>query len=62
MKDVWIVRGKSESGDKYGPKRYDHAPSKTELREFIQQETPEELDCDGPGDFDSYVYLDVEKL
>lgn len=61
-KPIWIVRGHSESGDDYGPKRYDHNPTQEELRDFIKNETPEELDCDGPGDFDSYVHLEVEQL
>lgn len=62
MKDdkIWIVRGKSESGDSYGPKRYNYEPTEEDLRNFIKNETDEELDCDGPGDFDSYVYLEVE--
>ena len=61
-KPIWIVRGQSESGDYYGPKRYDHEPSVSDLRNFIKHETPEELDCDGPGDFGSYVYLEVEEI
>jgi hypothetical protein len=61
-KPIYIVTGKSESGDDYGPKKYDHKPTKKELRSFISEETPEELDCDGPGDFGSYVYLEVTEL
>jgi hypothetical protein len=56
---VWIVRGHSESGDNYGPKRYDHEPTPDDLRNFIKNETPEELDCGGEGDFNSYVDLEV---
>ena len=59
---IWIVSGHSESGDDYGPKRYDHEPTKKDLEDFIKNETPEELNCDGPGDFGSCVYLEVNKL
>ena len=59
---IWIVTGHSESGDDYGPKRYDHEPTEEDLRNFIKNDTMEELDCDGPGDFDSYVHLEVNKL
>ena len=59
---IWIVTGNSESGDDYGPKKYNHKPTKKDLREFIKTETPEELDCDGPGDFGSYVHLKINKL
>lgn len=57
---MWIVQGKSESGDSYGPKSYDHYPDEFELRDFIKTKTPEELDCGGPGDFGSYVYIKVD--
>ena len=62
MDDIWIITAHSESGDDYGPKRYDREPTKEDLRNFILKETPEEIDCDGPGDFGSYVYLKVNKL
>jgi len=60
-KPIWIVTAHSESGDDYGPKRYNHKPTEEDLREFIKA-TGEELDCDGPGDFDSYVHLEVNKV
>lgn len=59
---IWIISGYSESGDDYGPKRYDHEPTKQDMKDFIANETPEELDIGGPGDFNSYVHLDVTKL
>lgn len=61
QKPIWIVTAHSESGDDYGPKRYNHEPTEKDLRAFIAA-TGEELDCDGPGDFDSYVHLEVNKL
>lgn len=54
-KKVWIVTGKS------GPKRFDKEPASKELRRFIAG-TGEELDCGGPGDFGSWVYLTVEEV
>ena len=60
-KPIWIVRASSESGDHYGPFRFDHEPTKKELKKIIT-DTGEELDCDGPGDFDSYVHLIINKL
>jgi hypothetical protein len=62
LKDVWIIQATSESGDDYGPKKYDHNPTEEDKRNFILNETPEEIDCDGPGNFNSYVYLTVTKL
>lgn len=59
---IWIISAHSESGDHYGPKRYDHKPTNDAKRNYILNETPEEIDCDGPGDFGSYVYLEVEKI
>ena len=58
---IWIVTATSESGDDYGPTRYDHKPTKKDLREFIEK-TGEELDCGGPGDYGSYVHLKVDKV
>jgi hypothetical protein len=62
MMDIWIITAKSESGDHYGPKKYDHEPTENDMRNFILEETPEEIECDGPGDFDSYVHLEVNKV
>lgn len=60
-KPIWIVTATSESGDDYGPKRYNHKPTEKDLRAFIDA-TGEELDCGGPGDFDSYVHLKVDQV
>lgn len=56
----WIITGNSESGDEYGPELYDHEPTRKEKRDFIES-TGEELDCDGPGAFGSYVHLKVKE-
>ena len=61
-KDAYIVTGKSESGDNYGPKSYNYKPKELDLKQFILDETPEEINCGGPGDFGSYVHLKVNKI
>lgn len=58
---VWIVTANSESGDHYGPFKFDHKPTSNELKKLIT-DTGEELNCGGPGDFGSYVYLETNKL
>jgi hypothetical protein len=59
---IWIIKGDSESGDHYKSKRYNHKPTKQDKKDYILNETPEEINIDGPGDFGSYVYLKIEKL
>lgn len=61
-KEVWVVTGESESGDDYGPKRYNKKPDKEDLKNFITDYTQEDIEIDGPGDFGSYVHLKVEKI
>ena len=51
----------SESGDHDGPFKFNHKPTDDELKKIIT-DMGEELDCDGPGDFDSYVHLDVNDV
>lgn len=53
--------GDSESGDHYDKVILDHKPTEEDKRNYIQTETPEELDCDGPGDCGSYVYIEVQE-
>lgn len=68
-KPVWIINATSESGDDYGPKVYDHEPTEQDKKDFIKNETPEDLgeillargEDEGPGDFGSYVYLEVAR-
>ncbi len=62
QKPIWIIRAKSESGDSYGMRKYDHEPTEADKRDYILTVTPEEINMDGPGDFGSYVYLTVEKI
>ena len=56
---VFVVTGKSESGDSYGPYVYKTKPSDKVLKELVKG-----LDYgegDGPGDYGSYVYLSVDE-
>lgn len=56
---VFVVIGKSESGDSYGPYVYAKKPSDKVLEALVK-----ELDYgegNGPGDYGSYVYLSVDK-
>ena len=57
---VWIITAKSESGDEYGPEVYSKKPSEQEKKDFII-ETGEAIDNNGPGNYDSYVYLTIHK-
>lgn len=57
---VWVVIGKSESCDDYGPFVLSKKPTKKKLREICKQcDWPD--DIEGPGDFGSYTYLTTTK-
>ena len=56
---LWFITGSSESGDYYGPKAYNEKPTEKQMRDFIKNETYEDLEIGGPGNFGSYVYLKV---
>jgi len=58
---MWIVTGNSESGDKYGPTKFDHEPTKKELSEWCHSRDGDP-DGNGPGDYGSYIYVEVNKL
>jgi len=57
---IWIVTGKSESGDDYGPFSYKHKPTDDQLRELCHMVDGDENE-DGPGDYGSYVHLNVKE-
>ena len=57
MRSVWVVTGKSESGDDYGPWVFKTKPSQKRLKKLLREEAPGEWEEDGPGDFGSYVHL-----
>lgn len=56
---VWVVSGKSESCDDYGPVVYSKKPSHKILKALCEDWDAGEWD--GPGDYDSYVHLDVNE-
>jgi hypothetical protein len=58
---VYVLTALSESGDYYGPFVFDKEPTEAIQRKIIEEEIGEELDVDGPGDFDSYVYLEIHQ-
>ncbi len=57
---VWVVTGHSESGDDFGPLVFVSQPHEAKQREIaLDWDSNEELD--GPGDFGSYVFLQVDE-
>lgn len=59
--EVWVVTGKSESSDDYGPFVFKTKPSAAKLKELIWEEMDGGDDGDGPGSYGSYTYINVEK-
>ena len=70
-KNIWIVTGRSESGDDYGPEVFDHEPTDEELFEWCHgkdgyfaasfdsiNDMLEAAD-EAAGDYGSYVYVAV---
>jgi hypothetical protein len=57
---VWIVTATSESGDDYGPWAFSSKPDKARMKSLVE-DTGEELDVDGPGDFGSYLHFSKPK-
>lgn len=56
---VWVVTAISESSDHYGPVVFAHKPSDPVLKALCDDWDAGEWD--GPGDYDSYCYLSVDK-
>jgi len=61
-KEQWVMWGDSESGDHYDKVILTHQPTEADYRKYISEETPEELDIDGPGECGSYVHMDWNKV
>lgn len=67
-KAKWVMWGDSESGDHYSKKEYDHKPTDQDKKDYIVNDTDEELPDEGgrkykgQGDFGSCVHLTIEKL
>lgn len=58
---VYVITGKSESGDNYGPIVATNKPSEKYLKKLTYEwdGIPEEEN--GPGNYGSYVHLEVNK-
>lgn len=56
---VWVVTGHSESGDDYGPVVYVKKPDDKVLKALVGSWDAD--DWDGPGDYGSYVHLEIEE-
>jgi hypothetical protein len=67
-KEIWIVTGRSESGDDYGPEVFDHEPTPEELSEWCHGndgyfaagydnvQEMKDAGAEGPGYDGSYIY------
>jgi hypothetical protein len=59
-KKVWVLSGVSESSDHFGPLVFAEKPSEERQKQIAFSWDGNE-DEDGPGDFGSYVYLELEE-
>jgi hypothetical protein len=57
---VYVVSGRSESGDDFGPFVFRKRPTDAEKKKLIHERMDWSED-DGPGDYGSYTYLSVTK-
>ena len=60
--EVWIITGGYQSSDQYGPLIFSKKPSEDLLERIAFCWDGDEEERDGPGDFGSYVYLNVYKI
>jgi len=58
--NVWVVTGKSESGDEYGPVVFERKPTDKTLKQLVFDWDGN--DGSGPGDYGSYVHLTKTKV
>ena len=58
---VWVLTGESESSDHYGLYVFSEKPSE-ELLKKIAFDCDGDDDADGPGNYGSYVYLNLEEI
>jgi len=61
MKTIWILTAHSESGDDFGPLAFSKKPTEAKLKKIAFDWDGEETE-DGPGDYGSYVYLDLSEV
>lgn len=57
-KTVWIVTGKSESGDDYGVYVFGKKPTERQLKDICENDAGE---WDGPGYLGSYIHLTISE-
>ncbi len=60
-KKVWVLTGKSESGDDFGPYVFAVKPSPEKMSELCHDADGSE-DKDGPGYDGSYIHLVTEEV
>jgi hypothetical protein len=58
---LWVVTGESESDDNYGPLVFSRKPTDEKLEKiaFVWDGDDEK---EGPGNYGSYVYLEVDEV
>lgn len=62
IKQCFVVRFKSESGDHYGPFVFGSKPNNAQLKKLIKEEMSWEAEySDGPGIFGTYLYSEISK-
>lgn len=61
VQTVWVVSAHSESGDDYGPIVFARKPTDKELKALCVSWDSDDYG-DGPGDYGSYCYLDVDEV
>lgn len=57
-KTQWVVTGRSESSDFYGPFIFKKKPTDAQLKKICELDAG---DWDGPGKFGSYIYLTLNE-
>lgn len=60
MNKVWVITGRTESGDDIGPYVLDYEPTRLEMHEIVRADMPEEyMEYDETGEI--YIELTPEK-
>lgn len=60
MSEVWLITGKSESGDDYGPEVVRQKPTRAELLELAFSWDGDLENPNGVGDYGSEVHMSVQ--
>lgn len=60
---IAIVVAKGESGDDYGPWAFAKKPSASKLEKFLREQCEQEFtdDNDGPGEYGSYLHIQIHE-